>query len=43
MAIRVDGSLLHCATFLNRIADDAGIQKELLAECGRISGIPLTD
>ena len=27
----------------NRIADDVGIQEELLAECGRISGIPLTD
>jgi NAD(P)-dependent dehydrogenase (short-subunit alcohol dehydrogenase family) len=27
----------------NRIADDVEIQEELLAECGRISGIPLTD
>src|SRR6516225_9344355 len=27
----------------NRIANDVGIQEELLAECGRISGIPLTD
>ena len=26
----------------NRIADDVGIQEELLAECSRISGIPLT-
>ena len=27
----------------NTIANDVGIQEELLAECGRISGIPLTD
>jgi len=27
----------------NRIASDVNIQEELLAECGRISGIPLTD
>ena len=27
----------------NRIANDVGVQEELLAECGRISGIPLTD
>ena len=27
----------------NRIANDVGIQEELLAECGRISSIPLTD
>jgi NAD(P)-dependent dehydrogenase (short-subunit alcohol dehydrogenase family) len=27
----------------NAIANDVGIQEALLAECGRISGIPLTD
>jgi hypothetical protein len=27
----------------NRIANDVGIQEELLAECCRVSGIPLTD
>ncbi len=27
----------------NRIANDVGIQEELLAECGRISSIPLTN
>ena len=27
----------------NRIASDVYIQEELLAECGRISGLPLAD
>jgi hypothetical protein len=27
----------------NAIAKDVGTQEALLAECGRISGIPLTD